>query len=90
LEIVGIKIGSIKPSGNTETTFHEGVYNFQVAPEKIQLKEDGLIGRDIWKDSVIHNKEGYVDICGYKCPFCAQQMKTIALKLRKVTIVVLC
>ena len=89
LEIVGIKTGSIKPSGNTETTLHEGVYNVQVAPEEIQFNEDGQIGRDILKDSIIHNNQDYVDNCGRNYPFCVQKVKTITFKLRTETIVVL-
>jgi hypothetical protein len=70
-----------------ELTLHNRAYRVQVAPEEIQLNEDGLIGRDILKDSIIHSREGYVDICGHKYPFGVKQVKSIILKPRTETIV---
>jgi hypothetical protein len=65
-EIAGIIMGSIKTFGIVKLTFHDRTYRFQVAPEEMQLTEDGLIGLDILKDSAIHNREGYVDINGHR------------------------
>jgi hypothetical protein len=49
-ELAGITMGSIKTLGSVNLTSHNRTYRFQVAPEEMQLKEDGLIGRDIQKD----------------------------------------
>jgi hypothetical protein len=65
-EISGISLGMIKTLGSVNLTLHDCTYRIQVAPEEIQLTEDGLIGRDILKNSVIHYREGYVDISGYR------------------------
>jgi hypothetical protein len=67
-DIAGITLGSINTLGTVNLTLHDRTYRFQVAHEEIQLTEDVLIGRDILKDSVIHNREGYVDINGHR--FC--------------------
>jgi hypothetical protein len=88
LEIIGMTKDTIKLLGSTELTLREDFYKFQVAPEEIHLNEDGLIGRDIFKGSIIHNKEGYIYNYGYKFPFCVQQVENITLKLRRETIVV--
>jgi hypothetical protein len=55
-EIAGITLGSINTLGSVNLTLLERTYRIQVAPEEVQLTEDGLIGRDILKDSVIHNR----------------------------------
>jgi hypothetical protein len=68
-EIAGITSGSIDTLGRPKLNLRDRTYKFQVVPEKIQLTEDGLIGRDILKDSVIHNREGYVDINGHRYNF---------------------
>jgi hypothetical protein len=65
-EIAGITTGSIKALGSVELTLHDGACRFQVAPEEIQLNEGGLTSRDILKDSVIHNRESYIDVFGHK------------------------
>jgi hypothetical protein len=59
-------MGSIKTLGSVNLTLHDRTYRFQVASEEIQLTEDVLISRDILKDSVIENREGYVDINGHR------------------------
>jgi hypothetical protein len=79
-EIAGITTGFIKTLGSVELTLHGSAYRFQVAPEEIQLNEDGLIGRDTLKDSVIYNREGYVDICGHKYPFGVKEVKSVVVK----------
>lgn len=73
-EIAGITNGSNKTLGSVELAFHDRPYRFQVAPEEIQLSEHGLIGRGILKNSVIHNTEGYINICRHKYPFCVKQV----------------
>jgi hypothetical protein len=52
-KIAGITLGSIKTLGSVNLTLHDRTYRFQVAPEEMQLTQDGLLGRDILKDSVI-------------------------------------
>jgi hypothetical protein len=56
-EIAGITLGSIKTLGTVNLTLHDRMYRFQLAPEEIQLTEDGLIGREILKDLVVHNRK---------------------------------
>ncbi|PNF23589.1 hypothetical protein B7P43_G13934 [Cryptotermes secundus] len=85
-EIAGITVGSINTLGSVNLTLHDRTYKFQVAPEEIQLTEDGLIGRDILKDSVINNREGYVDINGHRYNFCRRNDEPIILKPRTETI----
>ena len=58
-----------------------------MAPEEIQVDENGLIGRDILNYSIIHSREGYVNIGGDKQPSCVKQMKSVTLKWRTLTIV---
>jgi hypothetical protein len=50
------------------------------------LTEDGLICRDILKDSVLHNRERYVDISGHRYNFGLRNIKPIILKPRTETI----
>jgi hypothetical protein len=78
-KIPGITAGSIKILGSVELTLHDSGCRFQVAPEEIQLNEDGLIGRDISKDSVIRNRESYVNICGHKYPFGVKEVKSVVV-----------
>ncbi|PNF39993.1 hypothetical protein B7P43_G15585 [Cryptotermes secundus] len=85
-EVAGITVGSINTLGSVNLTLHDRTYKFQVAPEEIQLTEDGLIGRDILKDSVINNREGYVDINGHRYNFCRRNDEPIILKPRTETI----
>ena len=85
-EIAGITVGSINTLGSVNLTLHDRTYKFQVAPEEIQLTEDGLIGRDILKDSIIYNREGYVDINGHRYNFCRRNDEPIILKPRTETI----
>jgi hypothetical protein len=74
-----------KTLGSVNLTLHDRTYRFQAAPEEIKLTEDGLIGRDILKDSVIHNRERYVDIIGHRYNFGLRNTKPIILKLRTET-----
>jgi hypothetical protein len=85
-EIAGITLGSINMLGSENLTLNERTYKFQVEPEEIQLTEDGLIGRDILKDSIIHNREGYVDINGHRFNFGLRNDEPVILKLRTETI----
>jgi hypothetical protein len=78
----GITNGSIEALGNADFTFHDPSYRLQVAPEEIQLNEHGLI----LKDSIIHNREGYIDICGHKYPICVKPVKSLTLKPQAKTI----
>jgi hypothetical protein len=72
----------IKTLGSVTLTLHDRMYRFQIAPEEIQLTEDGLIGRDILNDSAIHNREGYVDISWYCYNFALRNGKPVILKPR--------
>jgi hypothetical protein len=81
-EIVGITMGSIKTLGSVNLTLHNRTYSFLVAPEEIQLTQNGLIGRDILMDSVIHNREIYVDINGHRYNFGLRNVKPIIMKRR--------
>jgi hypothetical protein len=85
-EIAGITLGSINTLGSMNLTLHDRTYRFQVAPEEIQSTENGLIGRDILKNSVIHNREGYVDINEHRYNFGLRNDKPIVLKPRTETI----
>jgi hypothetical protein len=78
---------TIRTLGSLNLTLHERTYRFQVAPEGIQLTEDGLIGRDILKDSVIRNREGYVNISEYRYNLALRNDKPIILKPRTEKIV---
>ena len=76
----------IKTLGSVKLTFDERSYRFQVAPEEIQLNENGVIGQDILKDSIIHNRESYLGICGHNYPFGVKHVKSIILKPRIETV----
>jgi hypothetical protein len=89
-ELAGITTGSIKTLGSVHLTLRYRTYVFQAAPEEIQLKEDGLIGRDILKDSIIHNREGYVDISEKRYYFGVKNVKPMILKPRAETIAEVC
>jgi hypothetical protein len=85
-EIAGNTMGSIKTLGSVNLTLHNRTYRFQVAPEEIQLTEDGLIGRYILRDSIIHNREGYMDINRHRYNVGLRNVKPIILKPRTETI----
>jgi hypothetical protein len=85
-EIAGIRVGSIQTLESVNLTLQNRPYTVQVPPEKIHLTADGLIGRDILRDTVINNKERYVHIIGHRYNFGLKNDESIILKPRTETI----